>query len=197
MAHPPGWAFLLANRRADRLRRKMPPIRPSDSRATQNPSWFRPIKNSVIASLRTSGSGRGGSFVCCAMIVAVPKDGCSAGAQSESFETCRPMGTIVVASSPMPHQSDVRWWRLRIWLAAHIELKNAWNHNDGLWPIAVFKHCELECFGAINEKSATNALLVLNDPISPTVFSDHEERNSRTRFGGGRLDMFHDTSPSK
>ena len=63
LAHPTGGAFLSANFSADCLRTKMPPTRPSVSRATQNPSRFRPMKNSGIASLRMLGSGRCSSLV--------------------------------------------------------------------------------------------------------------------------------------
>src|ERR1039458_4586612 len=58
VAHPAGWLIFLANCSADCLRKKMPPTRPSASRATQNPSRLRPMKNSGIASLRMLGSGR-------------------------------------------------------------------------------------------------------------------------------------------
>jgi hypothetical protein len=106
------------------------------------------------------------------------------------------MVIIVVASSHLSKLWDVvRQMVGRSGLAAHIEFKNTWHHNDRLRPIAILKHCELECLGAIDKKSAAAALIVLDYPIAPAVFSDHEEWNSRTRFGGGRLDMFHDTSP--
>ena len=66
LAHPTGGVFLSANFRADCWRKKMPPTRPSTSRATQNPSRFWPMKNSGIASLRIMGSGRCGSLVAAA-----------------------------------------------------------------------------------------------------------------------------------
>jgi hypothetical protein len=103
---------------------------------------------------------------------------------------------IVVASSHLSHLCGVGWQAMR-WarLVAHIELENTGNHNDCLGTISILKHRKLEGFCAIDKKSTTNALLVLHDPISPAVLTDQEERNSRTRFGGGRLKMFHDTSP--
>jgi hypothetical protein len=55
---------------------------------------------------------------------------------------------------------------------AHIELKNTWNHNDRLRPISILKHCELEGFGAIDKKSAATALIVLDYPMAPAVFTD-------------------------
>jgi hypothetical protein len=107
------------------------------------------------------------------------------------------MVSIVVASSHLLHFYGVGWRApFRTSLAAHIEFKNTRNHNDRLRPISIFKHCKLECFYAIDKKSAAAAQIVLDDPIAPAVLSDQEERKSRTRFGRGRLDMFHDTSPS-
>jgi hypothetical protein len=121
-----------------------------------------------------------------------------AGAQFESFETWRPIVTVVLASSHLLHFYGVGWRApFQTGLTAHIEFKNSRDHNDRLRPIPILKHCKLESFCAIDEKSTTIALLVLNDPIPPAVFSDQKERNSRTRFGRGRLDMFHDTSPSR
>jgi hypothetical protein len=46
VAQPRGELFLLANRAADHLNRKRPPLRPSDSRATQNP--HRVAQNGAI-----------------------------------------------------------------------------------------------------------------------------------------------------
>jgi len=104
---------------------------------------------------------------------------------------------IVVASSHLLHLYGVGWQALfRTGLAAHIEFKNTRNHNDRLRPISIFKHCKLEGFCAIDKKSAATALIVLDNPIASAVFSDQEVRNSRAWFGGGRLDMFHGTSPS-
>ena len=72
-------------------------------------------------------------------------------------------------------------------VAAHIEFENARNHNAGLRPISIFEHCELEGFGAINEKSAAVALFFLDNPVAPAVLADQEERRSRTRLYRGRL----------
>jgi hypothetical protein len=109
------------------------------------------------------------------------------------------MVAIVVASGHLSllHGISVGWQAMRqAGLAANIEFKNSRHHNDRLRSISILKHCEAERLGAVNEKSATSAALVLDDPISPAVFADQKERNPRTRFRGGRLDMFHDTSPS-
>jgi hypothetical protein len=106
------------------------------------------------------------------------------------------MVAIVLASSRLSLVYGVGWQEMR-WggLAAHIEFKNTRNHNDRLRPISILKHCELEGFCAIDEKSAAVALVVLDDPIAPAVFTDQEERRSGTRLRRGRFRMFHDTSP--
>jgi hypothetical protein len=106
------------------------------------------------------------------------------------------MVAIVVASSHLLHLYGVGWRALfRTSLAAHIELKNTWNHNDRLRPISILKHCEFEGFGEIDKKSAAAALIVLDDPIAAAVFADQELRQSGTRLRRGRFRMFHDTSP--
>jgi hypothetical protein len=93
------------------------------------------------------------------------------------------MITIVVASSHLLHLDGVGWQAMRrTRLAAHIELKNTWNHNDRLRSISILKHCELECFCAIDKKSAAASLIVLDDPIAPAVLADQEERRSGTRL---------------
>jgi hypothetical protein len=56
VAHPAGRLFLLANDKAEFSSRKIPPIRPLASRATQKPSLLRPMKNAGIASLTMPGS---------------------------------------------------------------------------------------------------------------------------------------------
>jgi hypothetical protein len=60
--------------------------------------------------------------------------------------------------------------------AAHIELENPGNHNDGLWTISILKHCELEGFRAVDKKSAAAALFFLDHPISVAVLTDQEVR---------------------
>jgi hypothetical protein len=85
------------------------------------------------------------------------------------------MVSIVVASSHLSHLCGIGWQAMfRTSLAAHIELENTRNHNDRLRPISILKHCELECFCAIDEKSTAGALLILHDPIAPAVFTDLE-----------------------
>jgi hypothetical protein len=85
------------------------------------------------------------------------------------------MVAIVVSSSHLLHWYGVGWQALlRTSLAAHIEFKNTGNHNDRLRPISILEHCELEGFGAIDEKSAAIALVVLDDPMAPAVFTDQE-----------------------
>src|ERR1700676_1705126 len=63
VAQPAGRLCLLANDTAEFSSRKIPPICPLTSRAIQNPSMLRPIKNAGIASLTTPGSrGRNSAF---------------------------------------------------------------------------------------------------------------------------------------
>jgi len=56
VAHPAGRLFSLANDNAELSSRKIPPICPLASRATQKPSLLRPMKNAGIASLTMAGS---------------------------------------------------------------------------------------------------------------------------------------------
>ena len=59
-------------------------------------------------------------------------------------------------------------------LAAYIELENTRNHNDCLWMISILKHCELESFRTIDEKSAAQASVVLDYPVPLAVLTDEE-----------------------
>lgn len=56
-SQPRSRALSLAKRIADCLQRKSPPASACASRTIQNPSLFRPMKNSGITGLRTSGPG--------------------------------------------------------------------------------------------------------------------------------------------
>src|ERR1700722_12208852 len=62
VAHPRGPLLFSAKRTADLLKRKMPPVCPSASRATQSLALFRAIKKSGIDSLSTPESGRRGNL---------------------------------------------------------------------------------------------------------------------------------------
>jgi hypothetical protein len=57
----------------------------------------------------------------------------------------------------------------------HIEFENARNQDDGLRPIAILKHRKPERRDAIDEKSAAQTALVLNDPVSTAVLAHQEE----------------------
>jgi hypothetical protein len=82
VAHPVGGLFFLANETAESLSRKIPPICPLASRATQNPSMLRPMKNAGIVSLTMPGSsGRN----CAAMVV---------DASADEMPECSPSGAI-------------------------------------------------------------------------------------------------------
>ena len=56
VAHPAGRLFSLANDSAEFSSRKIPPICPLASRATQKPALLRPMKNAGIASLTIPAS---------------------------------------------------------------------------------------------------------------------------------------------
>ena len=57
VAQPAGAQFLFANRKADRLNRNTPPVRPCASRATQKPNPLRPMKNSGIEFAENAAVG--------------------------------------------------------------------------------------------------------------------------------------------
>ncbi len=63
IAHPVAALRRSAKRTADRLNMKIPPLRPSASRATQSPLLLRAMKNSGMDSFRTRRSGRRGNFM--------------------------------------------------------------------------------------------------------------------------------------
>lgn len=72
VAQPVGALLLSANRRADRLNRNTPPVRPCASRAIQKPSLLRLMKNSGMDSLRTPLFGRCGKFATATLRVNEP-----------------------------------------------------------------------------------------------------------------------------
>jgi hypothetical protein len=59
-------------------------------------------------------------------------------------------------------------------VAAYIELENAGDHNDGLRPITILKHCEPERLNAVDEKSAAGTFFVLDDPVTSAIPADPE-----------------------
>ena len=75
VAHAAGRLFLRANDSAEFSSRKIPPIRPRASRATQKPSLLGPIKKAGIASLTMPGSsGRNcGATAACSSAGKVPE----------------------------------------------------------------------------------------------------------------------------
>jgi hypothetical protein len=72
---------------------------------------------------------------------------------------------------------------------AQIELENARNHDDGLWPMSILKQGDAKRVCALFEQAATTVLLILDDPIAVIVLTDKEER----QFRGGRF--VHDPFP--
>jgi hypothetical protein len=53
--------------------------------------------------------------------------------------------------------------------AAEVELENAGNHDNGLRPLSVLKHCKPDRLGTIDEESAAKAARILNNPV-PRLF---------------------------
>jgi hypothetical protein len=83
----------------------------------------------------------------------------------------------------------VEWQLMRCArFTTHIELENTGNHDNGLRPVSVLKHCKPDRLGTIDEESAAYAAMVLNNPDPPAILADQEERRSRTR---GRFCLSH------
>jgi hypothetical protein len=59
--------------------------------------------------------------------------------------------------------------------------------------ISILKHCELESFRAIDEKSTAEASLVLDYPVPSAVLTDEKLQRPRTWNCRGRFSLFHDT----
>jgi hypothetical protein len=77
-------------------------------------------------------------------------------------------------------------------LTTQIKFENTGNHDDGLGPMSVLEHRELERFRTIHEQAAATVLLVLDNPVTAAVLADKEKLRSRR----GRFQLAHDTSPS-
>jgi hypothetical protein len=78
-------------------------------------------------------------------------------------------------------------------LMTRIEFEYTRNHHDCFRVTPILEHRETKCLRAVNEKSATHLLLVLDDPVSTAVLADQEDLGAG--FERGRLRMFHDTFP--
>jgi hypothetical protein len=63
----------------------------------------------------------------------------------------------------------------------NVEFEDARNYHDRLRTTSILEHCETECRSAVDEESPTEALIVLNYPISTTVLSDLELEWTRAR----------------
>jgi hypothetical protein len=81
-------------------------------------------------------------------------------------------------------------------VAAHIELKNTWDHDDGLGPMSIFEQRETERFCTADEEAAAKMLLVLNNPVSLAVLTDEKKGRFRLRSRRGRFLLDHDTFPA-
>src|SRR5712692_11125917 len=79
-------------------------------------------------------------------------------------------------------------------LAAHVELENSRDHDNGLRTVPVLEHCKFHCFSAVDEQAATKTSLILDHPVAAAVFANQEERGLRTTRRG-RFTFVHGTSP--
>jgi hypothetical protein len=79
-------------------------------------------------------------------------------------------------------------------LGAQVQFEKTWHHDYGLWPLALFEHCKLDGFSAIDKEAATKAVLVAYDPVAAAVLAHQEWRSSSTAQRG-RFTLVHDTSP--
>src|SRR5712692_2452496 len=79
-------------------------------------------------------------------------------------------------------------------LAAHVELENSRDHDNGLRTVPVLEHCKFHCFSAVDEQAAKKTSLILDDPVAAAVFANQEERG-RPTTRRGRFTFVHDTSP--
>jgi hypothetical protein len=84
---------------------------------------------------------------------------------------------------------------LRRNIANQIEFQNAGNHDDGLRPIAIFKHREAESLRAVNEESTAGTFFVLDHPVTSAIAADFETRRIGAGPWRGRFRLDHDTSP--
>jgi hypothetical protein len=99
-------------------------------------------------------------------------------------------------SFPLARDVAIDWQTTRRRdIAIHIEFENAGHHDDRLRLISILEHRETKCLSAINEQPAAEASLVLDHPVSPAVLTDEELQRPRTWNCGGRVSLFHDTSP--
>jgi hypothetical protein len=63
----------------------------------------------------------------------------------------------------------------RVRCVVDVELENPRNHDDGLRPVPILEHCELEGFSPVDEKPAAEPLLILHDPVAVAVLPDAEQ----------------------
>jgi hypothetical protein len=57
----------------------------------------------------------------------------------------------------------------------YIQLEDTRDHDDGLRPVPILEHCELEGFSPIDEEAAAEPLLILHDPMAVVVLPDAEQ----------------------
>jgi hypothetical protein len=77
----------------------------------------------------------------------------------------------------------------------YVEFKNFADRDIRLSSIGILGSHEAKRIYTIDKKTATGSALVLHYPISVTVLTHHEQRNSRTRGRFGFLLLYHINSP--
>jgi hypothetical protein len=80
-------------------------------------------------------------------------------------------------------------------IAAHIEFKTFRNHDNGPRSISVLGTHKSERRITIDKQPAANSVLVLNDPVSSAVLTNHEQRRSQPRGRFSFFCFFHRRSP--
>jgi hypothetical protein len=78
------------------------------------------------------------------------------------------------------------------WSAIDIQFKHPGNHDHSLGATSVLQHREAERLCTVDEKSATKALIVLDDPISAAVSADLELQRPRAWHYRRVFIYFHD-----
>jgi len=77
----------------------------------------------------------------------------------------------------------------------YVEFKNSADRDIRLSSIGILRSHEAKRIYTINKKTATGSALVPHHPISVTVLTHHEQRNSQTRGMFGFLLLYHINSP--
>jgi hypothetical protein len=77
--------------------------------------------------------------------------------------------------------------------SGYIELEDTSHRHEGLWPAPILGSDIAKRLYTIDEQAATGPVFVFNDPVPPTVLTNHKNRLSQAR---GRFGIaFHCSSP--